>query len=107
MLGCCFCSRLGHFLVSTLPPVTFAERSLDLQKNSEQDSSDGGANNSEFRHFNMQQSFSGNGACPEKSIFIVWWLSEIEQHGRIVCTLDQSKKCTEILWSCETFFVGF
>ncbi|XP_076455501.1 WD repeat and FYVE domain-containing protein 3-like isoform X2 [Babylonia areolata] len=54
--------RLGHFLVSTLPKVTFAERSLDLQRetSSEQNSSENGSSNTEFRQFSMQQSFSGD-----------------------------------------------
>ncbi|XP_070185825.1 WD repeat and FYVE domain-containing protein 3-like isoform X2 [Littorina saxatilis] len=57
--------RLGHYLVSTLPPVTFAERSLDLQKETspEQNNSDNGATRHEGmfgRQFSAQQSLSGD-----------------------------------------------
>ncbi|KAK7508020.1 hypothetical protein BaRGS_00000985, partial [Batillaria attramentaria] len=55
--------RLGHFLVSTLPPVTFAERSLDLQRDVPSDSAqaDGNSGATESRQqLNTQQSCSGD-----------------------------------------------
>lgn len=58
-----FFPSLGYFLVSTLPPVTFAERSLDLQNEAASDSAQTESTAiGDWHQQSSVQSYTGEGA---------------------------------------------